>query len=228
MRPLIQAKNLSKTYLNAGRSATVLENVNLKVERGEFIALTGSSGSGKTTLMHLFGCLDRPSGGELILDGENISQTSISKLASLRNRLIGFVFQNFHLLCDLTAEENVMLPQLYGGIKEALARQRARHLLDLVGLGHRVTNRPDEMSGGQKQRLAIARALSMDPALLLADEPTGNLDSQNAERIMDLFYAINRTQKTTVILVTHEPNIAKKAPRCILVNDGRIISDELQ
>jgi putative ABC transport system ATP-binding protein len=224
--PLIQTKKLTKIFTNGEHTLVALNNINLEIEKGEIIALTGPSGSGKTTLMHLLGCLDSPSSGQFFLEGEELSAFSPKKLAFVRNQRIGFVFQSFHLLNDLNAMENVILPQLYGGIKEKVAREKACELLEVVGLGHRLNHYPHQLSGGQKQRMAIARALAMDPPILLADEPTGNLDSENAQMIIDLFCAINQLKQTTIILVTHEKGIAKRAQRCITIHDGQIASDE--
>lgn len=223
--PLIETKKLTKIFKNGDTSSVVLNQIDLTIEAGEFVALTGSSGSGKTTLMHLLGCLDFPSSGDVFLDGQKVSSFSSKQLAAVRNRQIGFVFQNFHLLNDLDAVENVVLPQLYGGISEQQARGKAHELLELVGLGHRLLHYPHQLSGGQKQRIAIARALAMNPLILLADEPTGNLDSENTQMVIDLFCTINQLKKTTIIMVTHEKTIAQRAQRCVTLKDGSIASD---
>lgn len=222
---LIQTKKLTKIYKNGEQVLAALNHVDLVIEKGEIVALTGQSGSGKTTLMHLLGCLDFPSSGQFFLDEQEVSAYSPKQLAFIRNQKMGFVFQNFHLLNDLNAVENIVLPQLYGGIAEKVARKKACALLEAVGLGHRFSHYPNELSGGQKQRMAIARALAMDPPILLADEPTGNLDSENAHKIIDLFCEINRLSSTTIILVTHEQGIAQRAQRCITIHDGQIASD---
>lgn len=222
---LIETKKLTKIFKNGEHTLVALNNIDLEIQKGEIIAIIGTSGSGKTTLMHLLGCLDSPSSGHFFLEGEDISAFSSKKLALIRNQKIGFVFQNFHLLNDLNAIENVVLPQLYGGIMEKEARKKAIELLEMVGLGHRIFHYPSQLSGGQKQRMAIARALAMNPSLLLADEPTGNLDSENAHMILDLFCKINQMKQTTVILVTHEKDIAERANRCITIQDGCIASD---
>ncbi len=222
---LIQTKKLTKIFQNGEHALIALSNIDLEIKKGEIVALTGPSGSGKTTLMHLLGCLDSISSGQFFLEGQEVSSFSSKKLAHVRNQKIGFVFQNFHLLNDLNAIENVVLPQLYGGIAEKTARKKAIELLEVVGLGPRLYHYPHQLSGGQKQRMAIARALAMDPSLLLADEPTGNLDSENANKIIDLFSTINQLRQTTIILVTHEKEIAQRAQRCITINDGRIASD---
>jgi putative ABC transport system ATP-binding protein len=221
----IHTKKLTKIFKNGEQALIALNDIDLEIEKGEIVALTGPSGSGKTTLMHLLGCLDSPSSGQFFLEGQEVSTFSYKQLAHVRNQKIGFVFQNFHLLNDLNAIENVVLPQLYGGIQEKAARKRACELLEVVGLGHRLYHHPNQLSGGQKQRMAIARALSMEPPILLADEPTGNLDSENANKIIDLFGTINQLKQTTIILVTHEREIAQRAQRCITINDGQIASD---
>lgn len=226
MKPIIQTKELTKVYRNGGHELIALDSTDLEIQRGDIVALTGSSGSGKTTLMHLLGCLDFPTSGQLFLDGEEIITSSARKLPKIRNKKIGFVFQNFCLLDDLNCIENAMLPQLYGGISDGTARGKALHLLDVVGLSARAHHKPQQLSGGQRQRLAIARSLAMDPPILLADEPTGNLDSENAKKIIDLFFQINRERGTTIVLVTHERGIAQQAQRCITMRDGRIVSDQ--
>lgn len=226
MKPIIQAKELKKVYRNGEYKFIALDSIDLEIQRGEIVALTGASGSGKTTLMHLLGCLDFPTSGQLFLDGEEIIISSVRKLPKIRNKTIGFVFQNFCLLDDLNCIENAMLPQLYGGISDGAARDKAFHLLDAVGLSARAHHKPQQLSGGQRQRLAIARSLAMDPPILLADEPTGNLDSENAKKIIDLFFQINRERGTTIVLVTHERGIAQQAQRCITMRDGRIVSDQ--
>ena len=223
---LIRTSQLTKTYKNGDQTFSALDQIDLEVKKGEIIALTGPSGSGKTTLMHLLGCLDTPSSGEYFIEGEEVSKRSPKELALIRNQKIGFVFQNFYLLDDLSAIENVVLPQLYGGIIEKVARKRASELLEMVGLGDRLKNYPNQLSGGQKQRVAVARALAMDPPILLADEPTGNLDSENAKKMIDLFHEINRIKQTTIILVTHEKGISERAQRCVTIRDGHIVSDK--
>lgn len=222
---LIQTKKLTKIFKNGETASVILNQIDLIIEAGEFVALTGSSGSGKTTLMHLLGCLDFPTSGDVFLAGQKVSAFSTHQLAAVRNQQIGFVFQNFHLLNDLNAVENVVLPQLYGGISEQQARYRARELLELVGLEHRLLHYPNQLSGGQKQRIAIARALAMNPLILLADEPTGNLDSENTQLVINLFCTINQLKKTTIVIVTHEKAIAQRAQRCVTIKDGSIASD---
>ncbi len=227
-KPLIRTHKLTKVFKNGEVSLTALNGVNLEIQRGEMVALTGPSGSGKTTLMHLLGCLDSPSSGQFFLDGKEVSSFSSRQLAHVRNRKIGFVFQNFHLLEDLTALENVVLPQLYGGIAEKQAKEKAKELLEMVGLSHRLEHRPSQLSGGQRQRIAIARALAMDPPLILADEPTGNLDSENVEMTIELLFTINRLKQVTVVIVTHEKSIAQRMPRSLVMKDGSIASDVIQ
>lgn len=219
---LIQTKKLTKVYQNGEASLVALNAIDLEIEKGEIVAITGPSGSGKTTLMHLLGCLDVATDGQYFIDGQEISSLSSNQLAHVRNQKIGFVFQNFHLLGDLDAVENVILPQLYGGISEKSARQKAGALLEMVGLGERLRHYPSQLSGGQRQRMAIARALAMNPPILMADEPTGNLDSENAEMIIDLFFKINHEHQTTIILVTHEEKIAMRARRRLMMRDGRL------
>jgi len=222
---LIQTRKLTKAYKNGETTLIALNEIDLEIACGEIVAITGPSGSGKTTLMHLLGCLDKPTSGQFFLEGQDISCMTSNQLAYVRNQKIGFVFQNFHLLNDLDALENVVLPQLYGGVSEKIAREKSRWLLERVGLGGRMQHYPNQLSGGQKQRMAIARALAMDPPILLADEPTGNLDSENARLIIDLFFSINQERHTTIILVTHEEGLARRARRCIKMKDGRVDDD---
>lgn len=225
MTALIQTKKLKKNFKNGEISLVALNDIDLEINKGEIVALTGPSGSGKTTLMHLLGCLDLPTSGQVLIEGKDVSSFSRKKLAYIRNRKIGFVFQNFHLLNDLNAVENVILPQLYGGVSAQMARERACELLEMVGLEQKLFHFPNQLSGGQRQRMAIARALAMEPSILLADEPTGNLDSGNAQMIIDLFNMINQRIQTTIIIVTHEKRIAERAKRCITIHDGRIEND---
>lgn len=223
---IIQTKKLTKIYKNGENKVPVLDQIDLIIEQGEMIALTGPSGAGKSTLMYLLGCLDVCTSGEYILNGKDISGLTLQQLAEVRNKEFGFVFQNFHLLPDLDATENVLLPQLYGGINQNEARKRAHSLLELVGLGHRLEYYPHQLSGGQKQRIAIARALAMDPKIILADEPTGNLDTENAKLILELLGTINQMQKTTMVIVTHDPKISNGMQRCIGLLDGKINFDK--
>jgi putative ABC transport system ATP-binding protein len=203
-----------------------LKGVDLAIVAGEFVAITGFSGSGKSTLMHLLGCLDTPTSGTYTIDGVDVSQAGHDALAHIRNQKIGFIFQKFHLLADLTALDNVALPRIFAEAPEAQAREDAKKLLDMVGLGHRVTHYPYQLSGGQQQRVAIARALINNPCIILADEPTGNLDSTSGSAILELFKKLNEQQGVTIIIVTHEHAIAAKTKRIIELVDGNIISDK--
>jgi putative ABC transport system ATP-binding protein len=225
MDAMIQVRDLRKTYQMGDIEVPALRGISFSIQRGEFVAIMGPSGSGKSTLMNLLGCLDTPTGGEYILDGLPVEQLERNLLASVRNRKIGFVFQQFNLLPRQTALENVALPLVYlGGVPAEERVERASAVLEQVGLGERMDHKPKELSGGQQQRVAIARALITRPALLLADEPTGNLDSKSSIEIMALFEALN-SQGITVVLVTHEPDIAAHAQRVISVHDGLLYSD---
>ncbi len=221
--PVIQTIELSKDYVMGDMVVHALRGANISIEEGEFVAIMGPSGSGKSTFMNLIGCLDRPSGGEYILNGESVASMSDNQLAEVRNRLIGFVFQNFNLLPRTSALRNVELPLDYAGVRNG--RAKAEQALELVGLSQRANHKPNELSGGQQQRVAIARAIVNDPVIILGDEPTGNLDSRTSEEIMALFQALNRQGKT-VIIVTHEPDIAQHCKRIIRFKDGRVIEDE--
>ena len=203
-----------------------LRNVNLKIERGEFVAIMGASGSGKSTLMNILGCLDRPTAGHYRLEGVDISQLDRDQRADVRNRKLGFVFQGFNLLRRTTALENVELPLIYSGVPAAERIRRSRAALATVGLAYREGNHPGQLSGGQQQRVAIARALVNNPSMLLADEPTGNLDTRTSLDVMGIFQSLNRGSGITIVLVTHEPDIAGFAGRVVTVRDGRIVSDE--
>jgi putative ABC transport system ATP-binding protein len=222
---LIVAEDLWRTYEMGAEQIHALRGVSFTIELGEYLAVMGPSGSGKSTLMNLIGCLDTPTRGTYILRGKLVSQMNDDELAAIRNREIGFVFQTFNLLPRATALHNVELPLVYAGIPKEERLERARHALDMVDLGDRVTHKPNELSGGQRQRVAIARALVMGPAILLADEPTGNLDTQTGEDIMQLFERLHESGNT-IILVTHERDIADHAHRTIHIRDGRIESDE--
>jgi putative ABC transport system ATP-binding protein len=219
---IIEAQNLVKTYHLGGSTVRALDGLNLQVREGEMLAITGPSGSGKSTLMQIIGCLDRPESGRYILAGEDVSVLSEDRLAGIRNRRIGFVFQTFNLLPRLNALENVELPLLYAGLPGA--KDRAAAALKMVNLSDRAHHNPSQLSGGQRQRVAIARALITDPAILLADEPTGNLDSKTGEEIMTLIVQLNK-QGRTIIIVTHEPEIAQHCPRKIHLRDGRIVDE---
>ncbi len=219
---LIETVGLTKHYRMGESIVHALDDADLVIERGEFVAITGASGSGKSTMMHLLGCLDRPTAGTYLLDGRNVAELSDRELAAIRNRSIGFVFQTFNLISRTTALDNVCVPLFYARCSSP--RPAALRALERVGLGDRVTHKPNEMSGGERQRVAIARAIVNDPILLFADEPTGNLDSRTGEQIMDIFRELN-DQGVTVVLVTHEPDVAVQARRIIHMRDGRITSD---
>ncbi len=223
--PVIAIRDLKKTYLLGETRVRALRGVTLEVYPGEFVAVMGPSGSGKSTLMNLIGCLDRPTSGEYWLTGKAVSAMSADKLADIRNRRIGFVFQGFNLLPRATALKNVVLPLLYAGYSREEQIHRARKTLELVGLGARTHHMPAQLSGGQQQRVAIARALVNDPSLLLADEPTGNLDSRTSLEIMAVLQALNQ-RGLTIVLVTHDANIAAYARRQVVFRDGRIVQDE--
>lgn len=223
---VLQVKNLVKTYTMGDTKVFALNGVDLEIEKGEFIAITGSSGSGKSTLMHLLGCLDIPTEGDVLIDNKNISKMTKNELAHIRNDKIGFVFQKFHLLPSLTATDNVALPQLYGGTPEKEARKKAKDFLEAVELGDRTHHYPYQLSGGQQQRVAIARSFINSPSIILADEPTGNLDSATGETIMQLFKDLNKRKNVTIIIVTHEASIAEKTNRIVELIDGKIVSDE--
>lgn len=224
---LIRLHDIRKTYGTGEAAVPVLNGVSLKIEPGDLVALTGASGSGKTTLMNILGCLDTPTSGEFWLDGQLTSEFTLDQLAAARSHKIGFVFQSFNLLPRTTALENVLMPLEYGDHPwtDSQNRRRAQDLLERVGLGHRLDHEPSEMSGGQQQRVAIARSLINEPKLLLADEPTGNLDSRTSEEILQLFQQLNAEQHITIVLVTHDQNVARHAARRIVMKDGLILSD---
>jgi len=223
--PLIRAEDLWRTYVMGSEEIHALRGVSFTIDPGEYVAIMGPSGSGKSTLMNLIGCLDSPSKGNYVLRGKMVSQMGDDELAEIRNREIGFVFQTFNLLPRASALHNVELPMVYAGISKEERLARARRSLEMVDLGDRVTHKPNELSGGQRQRVAIARALVMGPSILLADEPTGNLDSATGEEIMRLFEKLH-SEGHTIILVTHEKDIADHAHRTIHIRDGKIESDE--
>ncbi len=216
---VIQAENLTKVYKMGAVEVHALNGLSLNIARGEIVAIMGPSGSGKSTLMNIIGCLDRPSSGEYLLDGEQVARLNDDQLATIRNRKVGFVFQSFNLLNRATALANVELPVRYSG-EVGGRREKARAALEAVGLSDRMHHRPNELSGGQQQRVAIARALVNDPAIILADEPTGNLDTKSGQEIMELLLKLNREHGTTLIIVTHAPDIASKSQRIIRIRDG--------
>lgn len=221
---LIQISNLSKVYQTGVAQTTALSKVSFNISKGEFVAIMGPSGSGKSTLMHMIGALDIPTSGKYILDEEDVSKLTDDKLAEIRNKKIGFVFQAFNLLPRTTALKNVMLPMVYAGMQKEERLQKAEKYLEMVGLGDRLNHTTNQLSGGQQQRVAIARSLVMNPAILLADEPTGNLASAQGEEIMEIFKELNR-QGHTIVMITHEPDIAAHAKRIITMKDGKIIED---
>lgn len=221
MGALIEIHNLVRQYVLGDQVIRALDGVNLTIQRGEYVAIMGPSGSGKSTAMNMIGCLDLPTSGTYVIDGYNVSDLSEDQLAELRNQKIGFVFQNFNLLSKTTALENVELPMLYAGVPSRERRQRALEALERVGLGNRTGNRPNELSGGQQQRVSIARALVNRPVLLLADEPTGALDSHTTEEILALFAELN-SQGNTIVMVTHEREVGQYAKRIVYFRDGRV------
>lgn len=223
---VIETRNLKKIYKMGEVEVRALDGVDLQIERGSIVSIMGPSGSGKSTLMNLLGCLDRPTEGDYFLDGVQVSKMNDDQLAEARNHLVGFVFQSFNLLPRQTALSNVELPLRYGGITKN-RKEKAIEALTSVGLGDRITHRPTELSGGQQQRVAIARALINDPAIIMADEPTGNLDSKSGKEIMDLILDLNRTRKTTIIIVTHDQNVAQNSQRIIRLSDGKIVGEEV-
>jgi putative ABC transport system ATP-binding protein len=218
---VIEAKDLTKVYKMGDVEVNALNGLSVQIARGEAISIMGPSGSGKSTLMNIIGCLDRPTSGEYFLDGEKASAMKDDQLASIRNRKVGFVFQSFNLLNRASALSNVELPMRYAGVSSG-RKDRARQALESVGLGARIHHRPSELSGGQQQRVAIARALVNDPAIILADEPTGNLDSRSGEEIMHLLLNLNQERGTTLIIVTHDPKVAAQTQRSIHILDGKV------
>src|SRR4051794_28730364 len=223
--PGIQLSGIEKIYDTGSVRVHALRHVNLDIQPGEFVAIMGTSGSGKSTLMNILGCLDRPTAGQYLLEGVDISQLNKDQRADVRNRKLGFVFQGYNLLRRTTALENVELPLIYAGVPAAERVRRSRAALAIVGLAYREDNHPSQLSGGQQQRVAIARALVNNPSMLLADEPTGNLDTRTSLDVMSVFQKLNREAGITIVLVTHEPDIAEFASRVVTVRDGRIVSD---
>ncbi len=219
----IKAINLCKHYSVGGSKVRALDGVSLDILSGEFVTITGVSGSGKSTLMNILGCLDTPTSGTYLLDGNDVSQLDDRQLSSIRSKKIGFVFQSFNLVPTLTAQENVELPLMYRGVPKPQRRAAAAEALETVGLSDRARHRPSELSGGQQQRCAIARAIAADPAIILADEPCGNLDSRNSSEVLDILGRLNRCGKT-VVMITHDPQTAQRAQRLIRIADGHIVS----
>ncbi len=224
--PLIEMQGIVKTY-NVGKEneLEILHGIDLTVYPGEFVAIVGESGSGKSTLMNIIGVLDQPTAGSYRLDGVDVQRAGRDEMSEVRNKKIGFVFQNFNLIGRTTAQRNVELPMLYAGVGARQREQRARELLAMVGMEQRRFHQPNELSGGQKQRVAIARSLVNDPAILLADEPTGALDSETSRHVMDIFHTLHRQQGKTIVLITHSQELAAECPRVITLKDGNIISD---
>lgn len=225
MAEVIRLVDIVKSYIMGDSVVHALDHVNVQIGEGEFTSIMGPSGSGKSTMMNILGCLDRPTSGHYFLRGRDIAGYNDDELAHTRNAEIGFVFQNFNLLPKLTAQVNVALPLVYAGINEEERMVRAARALESVGLGNRLDHKPNEMSGGQRQRVAIARALVNNPAIIMADEPTGNLDTKSSYEIMDIFKAMNDEGKT-IVMVTHEPDIAQQTKRIFVMRDGRLVSDE--
>ena len=224
MSYVIEVRHIYKDYQTAAGAFPVLKDVNLTIARGDYVAIMGPSGSGKSTFMNILGCLDRPTSGEYLLDGHQVSQLSGNALAQLRNKTIGFVFQGFNLLARSNLLDNVALPLVYSGVDKKTRHERAEQVLIKVGLGQYLNSRPSQISGGQQQRVAIARALVNDPRLILADEPTGNLDSKTSEEIMQLFDSLNK-EGISIVLVTHETDIAEHAKRQVRFLDGKVVHD---
>jgi len=227
LKPIIQTKNLTKIYKTGVVETVALSDVSFQINEGEFVAIMGPSGSGKSTLMHILGALDKPTSGEYILDGERVEKLSDDKLADIRNRKIGFIFQAYNLLPRTTSLKNVMLPMVYVGVPREERAERAKKFLGMVGLGDRMDHTSNQISGGQQQRVAIARALVLSPSILLADEPTGNIASVQAEEIMAIFQKLN-DEGHTIVMITHEPDIAEHAKRVIHLRDGKIFDDSHQ
>jgi len=227
LKPIIQTKNLTKIYKTGVVETVALSDVSFQINEGEFVAIMGPSGSGKSTLMHILGALDKPTSGEYILDGERVEKLSDDKLADIRNRKIGFIFQAYNLLPRTTSLKNVMLPMIYAGVPREERAERAKKFLGMVGLGDRMDHTSNQISGGQQQRVAIARALVLSPSILLADEPTGNIASVQAEEIMAIFQKLN-DEGHTIVMITHEPDIAEHAKRVIHLRDGKIFDDSHQ
>ncbi|MDO9535372.1 MAG: ABC transporter ATP-binding protein [Bacillota bacterium] len=224
---MIDIRNLvKKVFIGSPNELQILKNITITINKGEFVSIVGVSGSGKTTLMNVIGALDRPTSGEYILDGETIQKMSDNELSDIRNKKIGFVFQTFNLIPRNSALKNIELPMLYAGMNRHQRMQRAKELLELVGMSERMHHLPNELSGGEKQRVAISRALSNDPAIILADEPTGALDSVTGRVVMDLFHKVHETKGTTVVLITHNHELAEETQRILTIKDGSIVDEK--
>ena len=226
MEKIIELQDICKSFYLGDEELKILKNISLTVCKGEFVAIVGASGSGKSTLMNIIGALDRPTSGSYILAGQDISQLQDKQLSKIRNQKIGFVFQTFNLIARTNAIKNVALPMLYAGIPGSKANERAKQLLAQVGMADRMYHNPNELSGGQKQRVAIARSMANDPDIILADEPTGALDSTTGRMIMDLFHKLHREQGKTIILITHSPQLAAECQRIITLKDGETVKEE--
>lgn len=226
-RNIIEMKNIIKNfYLGTPNELHIIKDISLEVKEGDFISIVGASGSGKSTLMNMIGVLDRPTSGEYILDGISVAKMTDNDMSDVRNKKIGFVFQTFNLIPRSSALKNVELPMLYAGLEGRKRSQRAKEFLELVGMGDRMSHLPNELSGGQKQRVAIARALANNPAIILADEPTGALDSSTGRMVMDLFHKVHREDGKTIVLITHNNELAQETDRVVTIRDGSIVSDE--
>lgn len=226
MQPVIKMdKIIKRYYIGQPNELQILNGINLEVNQNEFVSIVGESGSGKSTLMNIIGALDRPTEGTYFLDGENIGDMNDTALSKIRNQKIGFVFQSFFLIPRTSAIKNVELPMMYAGVSKKQRRERAMELLELVGMADRANHKPNELSGGQNQRVAIARALSNNPSIILADEPTGALDSKTGRIVMDIFHKLHEEQKKTIVLITHSPELAKETERIITISDGSILSE---
>lgn len=228
MNPLLKLENVWRNYKLGEISLSVLKGINLEIMPGSFVTIMGPSGSGKSTLMYLLGLLDTPSQGKIYLSGEDTSDFSEDKLAQIRGKKIGFIFQQFNLLQNLTALENVMLPMIFQGVPEKSRKEKAKQLLESVNLGKRIGHKPTEMSGGEQQRIAIARSLVNNPEILIADEPTGNLDSSTGKTVMEILTELHKDQNKTIIVVTHDPNIAHYSQNIIHIQDGQIVANHFQ
>lgn len=225
-KPLIEMKGIiKKYYIGEPNELQILQGISLNIYEGEFVAIVGESGSGKSTLMNIIGALDKPTEGSYILDGIDVQNASEKEMNNIRNQKIGFVFQNFNLIGRNSALKNVELPMLYSGVNSKKRTERAMELLEKVGMADRYKHKPNELSGGQKQRVAIARSLANDPSIILADEPTGALDSETSRIVMDIFHELNKTQKKTIILITHSKELAEECPRIITIKDGAIVDE---